>query len=179
MAGRKSKYTPEVVKIITDALSGGATIKDAIARAGISYDAYYDWYNAKGEFCEAVTRAQSNARLAATLAIRNAVQGAEQTSVTNDSVTETRLRKGANGEQVPYEYTKTQRSTTVTKYPPDWRAGVEYLKRRDPEHWSERLQVDVDVKLVIQLVEELHGAGIDATDFFTQAIERARLTRGG
>jgi hypothetical protein len=171
---RKTKYTPETVKAITDILGIGGTIKDACASAGISHETYHSWVNEKAEFSDNVTRAQANARQLATFAIRSAIKGAEQTAETVENLTETRLRKAANGEQVPYEYKKSTRSQTVTKFPMDWRAGVEYLKRRDPEHWSERLQVDIDIKLVVQLVEELNGAGIDATEFFTQALERAK-----
>ena len=180
---RKTKYTPELVKTITDALGMGATIKDACALAGISHETYFTWVNEKSDFSDATTHAQSNARFAATLAIRKAVQGgAQQTSETVENVTETRLRKGANGEQVPYEYAKTQRSTTTTKYPPDWRAGVEYLKRRDPEHWSERLQVSVDVKVIMALVDTLTAIGENPESVFNRLLEAARkkqLANGG
>ena len=42
----------------------------------------------------------------------------------------------------------------------------------------EPMQLNIKLDLVVQLVEELNGAGIDATEFFTQAIERARSKRG-
>jgi transposase-like protein len=148
MAGRRTKYTPELVQRIVNALEAGATQKDACAYADIHVDTFHEWRKTKSAFSEAVTRAEGQARFHATLAIKNAVKGAEQVTTTNDVITETRLRKvkDANGNVVeePYIYKKTVTGQTVTKFPPDWRAAVEYLKRRDSEHWSDRTNVKLE-----------------------------------
>lgn len=186
---RKPKLTPQLQNEITALLSIGATVEDTCGRVGISETAYYNWLNrgASGnetlylEFVEAITRAQSAARVNAVAAIRTAVLGAEQTSDDTETVTETRLRKGDKGEQVPYEYTKTIRRKTLTKYPPDWRAAIEYLKRRDNKNWSDRVQVDlnIDITIIQRTIAALEEAGIDATDFFTKAIARVEAKRNG
>ena len=58
MAGRKSKYTPELVDKLIQAISLGATDGDACAYAGISEQTFYHWQNQKPEFKDRVTRAR-------------------------------------------------------------------------------------------------------------------------
>jgi len=193
MAGRRSKYTPELVQRIVNALEAGATRKDACAYADISHTTLNIWLNEKPLFLATVTRAEGQARFHATLAIKNAVKGTEQTTTHNETVTETRLRKVKTIEGIieqPYEYTRTVRGTTVIKFPPDWRAAIEYLKRRDPEHWSDRLNVKQEdwrtevLKLVQegkltheQVLEEL-GSGL-AEELFASAGIRAIISGEG
>jgi transposase len=173
MAGRKSKYTPELVKQITDVLAGGATIRDACAHVGISEETYFQWVK-KPEFSEATTYAQQQARLSAVLAIKQAVRGVQQTSHTTESFTETRTRLNKKGEVVPYDYKRTATKQTVTNLAPDWRAAIEYLKRRDPEHWSERQQIDMtlkgNVELLSKIIHEAESAGVSASDIFNDIL---------
>lgn len=58
---RKSKYTPEVVKKLTDAIKLGATYELACGYAGIHYDTFNEWIKAKSEFSEAVKAAEGAA----------------------------------------------------------------------------------------------------------------------
>ncbi len=58
MAGRRTKYTPETVKKITDALKLGATYKLACGYAGIHFDTFNEWVKAKPEFSEQVSLAE-------------------------------------------------------------------------------------------------------------------------
>jgi len=55
--GRKGKYNPEVVKLITDALSLGTTVADACEYANINPDTYYEWLKRHPDFSDAVKRA--------------------------------------------------------------------------------------------------------------------------
>jgi len=57
--GRKTKRTPEVEKIITDALSLGLSVEDACAYARISRETFYVWCREFSDFSDAVTRAES------------------------------------------------------------------------------------------------------------------------
>lgn len=96
------------------------------------------------QFLEAVTRAQSRANIGAVVAVKSAISGQTETMETTTTVTETRLRKEKRTlkdgtvivEEVPYEYSKTTKTLTATKIPPDWRAGMEYLRRRQPKEWA-------------------------------------------
>jgi hypothetical protein len=54
---RPSKYTPEVVKRVTDAIKLGATYELAAAYAGIAESTFYDWQAKKPEFSEQVKAA--------------------------------------------------------------------------------------------------------------------------
>ena len=72
MAGRKSKYTPETVTKIVNALNAGMTDADACSVAGISQDTFYHWRNTKSEFSERTTRAREEGWLSDLAVIRRA-----------------------------------------------------------------------------------------------------------
>jgi hypothetical protein len=55
----KSKYTPELVEWICQALRLGATRRDAAAVARIHRDTFYQWLKEKPEFPEAVKKAEA------------------------------------------------------------------------------------------------------------------------
>jgi transposase len=61
MAGRKTKYTPETVNKIVQALKMGATHELACNYAGIGVSTFHDWMSAKPEFSEAVKEAEGAA----------------------------------------------------------------------------------------------------------------------
>lgn len=181
---RKSKLTPDTQARIVQLLEVGCTIEDACDQVGVSFQTYYNWRN-RGElatsgiyleFFEATTRAASRARVAAVTAIRSALTTQQQVTDTTETVTETKLRKihkdGAVIEE-PYTYTKTVTRNSVTKLPPDFRAGVEYLKRRDKANWSERTEnvnINVDPDTLRRFTEAAERAGVSAADMFNAMI---------
>ncbi len=55
---RKSKYTPETVARIVEAIENGATYELAAGYAGITYKTLNEWMNSKSEFCEAIKKAE-------------------------------------------------------------------------------------------------------------------------
>ena len=58
---RPTKYTPQTVKKITDALRMGATYELACGYAGIHYDTFNDWREKKPEFSAAIKEAEGAA----------------------------------------------------------------------------------------------------------------------
>lgn len=56
--GRKTKYTPERVEKILQAIRLGATYKIACAYAGINPDTFYEWLKRHPEFADAVKQAE-------------------------------------------------------------------------------------------------------------------------
>jgi hypothetical protein len=58
---RKSKYTPEVVEHILEAIRMGATYELAAQYAGIGYSTFRDWMTSKVAFSEAVKEAEGKA----------------------------------------------------------------------------------------------------------------------
>lgn len=172
MAGRNTLLTPELHKVIVDSLTLGCPIIDACQHVGIHETTYYLWRN-RGqaeldrleanpnarerkseqpfvEFLKDTTRAQAEARRAAVASIRQAygLRGITTENVTTKTVSETKLRKkrlpdGTVVEE-PYTWTRTETTKTVSQYPSDWRAAMEFLKRRDKENWSDKIVVSIE-----------------------------------
>jgi hypothetical protein len=63
MAGRRSKYTPETVDKLTQAIRLGATYKLACDYAGIDVSTLHDWVNTKPEFSTAIKDAEGKGAL--------------------------------------------------------------------------------------------------------------------
>lgn len=60
-AGRKTKYTPETVKKLTQALELGATHELACGFAGIGVSTFHEWMNEKPEFAELIKLSEGKA----------------------------------------------------------------------------------------------------------------------
>jgi len=58
---RPTKYTPETVQKITQAIELGATYELACGYAGIHYDTFNEWQKNKAEFSDAVKAAEGRA----------------------------------------------------------------------------------------------------------------------
>jgi hypothetical protein len=58
---RRSKYTPEVVQRVVQAIELGATYELACGYAGISHETFAQWRRSKPEFLEAVKEAEGRA----------------------------------------------------------------------------------------------------------------------
>ena len=152
---RPTKLTPDTQERIVQALMTGATIVKTCAYVGIGERSYYRWLD-KGkvavsgrywQFWQEVTHAQAHAHTRATGALASAMLPSKQRSSTTETTTETKLRtithKDGTVEQVPYEATISRKTESVTDKPPDWRAAVEFLKRRDSANWSATQTVNV------------------------------------
>jgi len=74
MAGRKSKYTPELVAEINNLLAEGVTVKDTCAAVGITQETFFAWCKSKPEFSESTTRARAQARILAVRVLQKAIQ---------------------------------------------------------------------------------------------------------
>lgn len=182
MAGRKTKLTDKTQAELARLIETGIPIADACAAAGIGERTFYDWLR-RGEaeeeqfsqFSQAISRARVAARVAAIKTLRNAMNPYSETSTVIEVFTETRVKK--TGET--YDYTRKTERTTVTKYAGDWRAALEYLKRRDPDAWSPPTRVEVswqdqaiaDIRAGLVTYEALAEAFDDdlATELFTRA----------
>lgn len=69
---RRSKYTPETVERILQAVRVGSTDEHAAEYGGVDGSTFYRWLNSKSEFCDAVTRAKAEARTQSLARIRKA-----------------------------------------------------------------------------------------------------------
>lgn len=169
---RPTKLTPDTQKAIVKAVMSGATIEKVCEYVGIHKSTYYDWLG-RGEkgkrkskytdFADAVTHAQAHAHVRATGALAKATLPTKQQSTTTETTTQTLLRtithKNGTVEQVPYEAVTERRVTTVTDKPADWRAAVEFLKRRDSKNWSATQTVAIhDWRM--QLLEDIQSGAV-------------------
>lgn len=167
--GRKSPYSPEIAAEIVKLLAGGCIIKDTCSKVGIAQSTFFKWVKEHAEFSEQVTRARADANVGATLSLRKAMMPHDVSSHTTKTVTETRLRKVRTEHgisEVPYEWTKTEQSSTVSNEF-DWRAALEYLKRRDPENWAEAFIV----KVKPEQNDILKEAGIPKEEAFDKFVD--------
>ena len=75
MAGRKTKYTPETVERILQAIGMGLTDRLACAYSGIETTTFYRWLQEKREFKDAVTRAEADLAAATMVIVKRAALG--------------------------------------------------------------------------------------------------------
>lgn len=181
---RPTKLNKTVQNKIVKLLKTGVSKADACAYVGIAESTFYDWCDRGqagdeefSEFSEAVTRATSAAKVVAIDSLRSAMTPYKQSSTTTETYTETKHDR----EGEPYEYKRKTERKTVTLLAGDWRAAVEYLKRRFPQEWSEKVTLDIEIKieLVVETIKALEDAGIDATEFFQRAKAQAESKLAG
>lgn len=142
---RPTKLTPQLQSKIVKLLKTGVTVTDACASTGIHKSTFYDWIErgeagdeAFADFSDAVSRAHVNAKVVAIGTLRTAMSPYNQTTRRTETFTETRFNR--QGEQ--YEYKRETVTKTITRMQGDWRAAVEYLKRRFPDEWADHLKVE-------------------------------------
>ena len=172
--GRKTLYSTTIAAEIVKLLSSGCIIDDVCAKVGINPDTYFEWVKVHSDFSDLVERAKADAKLGAVLSLRKAMMPHDILSRTVKTFTETRLRKAKDTDgnifEAPYEYKKIEQSETVSNEF-DWRAALEFLKRRDPDNWSEHLIIRVNPE-DSDLLKKLGWKS--PTDAFEKFLENAR-----
>lgn len=171
--GRKTILNKDIQTTIVRLLKDGNTDVDAFTEAGIAKTTFYNWLN-KGEedgadpiyvsFKDAVTRARVAARKRAVSCVKTAIIGTKTVETVTETMIETRERKDGS----TYEYKQERTFEKIIRHPGDWRAAIELLKRRDPEHWSEKVNQDIQITVesgyesAADAFERLIGARVDA-----------------
>lgn len=170
--GRPTSLTKPIQEEICKYLRLGVTVENICNYVGIADRTYYLWLaigracdsgeehqnkpkTAKAQepylqFFQAVTRAQAEAHVNAVIALRGGMTAAITEEEWTETFSETRIRKGKDGESVPYTYARTKKTVKVIHHPPDPRIALEFLKRRDPRNWSDRITLDDDRSLAIK-----------------------------
>lgn len=168
---RPTKLDSKLQKQIVKLLSTGVTVADTCDAVGIAKSTFHDWVKRGeagdeapfSEFSDAVSRAYNAAKVKAIGTLRAAMSPYNQTQTVKKTFTETRLTRGG----VPYEYKRVEETKSVTRYNGDWKAAVEYLKRRHPDEWSERFEhtgKDGADLFDAELRATLKALGIDESD---------------
>lgn len=139
---RPTKLTPDVQKRICEALRAGNTRKASAAFGGVDYATFAEWISRGedrnrrksnvefAEFAEAVTRAESECEVENVAILKKAATGWET------KTTRTKRWKEKVGEQ----FIQMEESVTTVGREFDWRASLEWLKRRRKDDWSERTE---------------------------------------
>lgn len=159
MAGRKTKFTPEACEKIVNALRVGNTRRASALGAGISEALFYEWLKKGGkaksgeflEFLEAVTRAEAECEIQNVAILKKAAAGYKSRIVTTKTKSHTEIVRKADGEPLtdaegnPKTVVVAVTETTIRESDEfDWRAALEWLKRRNPADWSESAQSEFD-----------------------------------
>lgn len=165
--GRQPMYTSERVKRICDAIERGETYETAAKIGGIAVGTFFRWMDEKSEFKNSVKRAkaafedwQLNGILEdARKSLKTLVCGQEyeeiKTEYENDKTGNPRIRK----------------QTRVTKkILPNATAVIFALCNRDPEHWQNRINADVNSKVTAETKTDLSLANVP-DDLLAQVIE--------
>lgn len=205
--GRPTKLTPEVANIIIQHIGECATYESAANAAGISYSTFRSWM-VRGEqdgawvearpnalvlpeqlrfveFSEAVTRAQAQALATAARSVHEGITGAVAREFTREKITEPARDKAGNiildkDTQKPMMVERTLERETVKQKEPDWRAGIEFLKRRDTDNWTDKLIIEATLKQVpseaLSLLPELarlaEEAEMDLANIFAEMVSQ-------
>lgn len=144
MAGRPSKYTPEVVEIIRKSLAQGDSRATACKLAGISDDSFGRWLADNAEFAAVVKNAEDEYRnwehneilASAKKSLRVLIEGQEYeetiTEYENDGTGQPRIKR---------------QTTKTKKVLPSATAVIFALCNRDPENWKNRISSEVEAKV--------------------------------
>ncbi len=198
--GRPTKLNPDLQEQIVTRLTAGATIKATCDSVGLGVSTFELWCAIgsaviAGEkhdrmprkvkarepyvrFAEETTRARSDGLIHAAISFRAGMNPSKTITEHTETVTETRLRtiKSDDGytEQVPYQHVKETNKDIITNHPGDWRAAMEYLARRDPDEWArQKIKIDVEFKLIVEVVAAIESLGQNPSDVFNRIIQRA------
>ena len=132
-----SKYTPEIVKAITDLIEQDSfTIAEICEKVGISQSIYYEWQDTKSEFLENIKRAEkkylNKIKANARKSLNKLVEGYEY-----EEKSTTFIDDGAGKPKI-------KETKTVKKHiPPNAVSVIFALKNTNPEDFKDRQEVDL------------------------------------
>lgn len=145
--GRPTKHTPEVTARICQALRTGNTRQCSALYGGITKQTFYEWLNNIPDFSDAVTRAEAECEAENVAILKKAAVGWDTKTTRTKTKTYQEVVNGTDGKPLagkdgqPVTKTITETETVVTSgHEFDWRAPLEWLKRRRRDDWSERIE---------------------------------------
>lgn len=173
--GRPTKLDKRLQNRIVSALKTGASIEDVCQHVGIARSTFHDWVqrgqqgeDGYSDFSDAITRARIAAKITAVGTLRSAMSPTKSVKRVKETFTETRFNPWGK----EFTYTRTDEREIETDVPGDWRAAVEYLKRRHAE-WGDKqttFNFDVPPDKIERLMKALERAGMSASDLFDDLI---------
>ena len=149
---KREAWTDEKVAIICKEIAAGKTYEQAFTKARIAQSTFYAHLKSDMEFMEAVKKAEKEF---------NEYFDANVVSICKRSLTE--LITGYEYDEITTESfinAKTQKRITRTKkthkrIAPNTTAVIFALCNRDPEHWQNRIQQDINGKIETESKNEV------------------------
>lgn len=160
-------YTSERVKRICDAIERGETNETAAKIGGIAVGTFFRWMDEKSEFKDAVKRAKA------------AFEDWQLNGILEDAKKSLKtLICGQEYEEIKTEYEDDKagnprikkQTRTTKKIMPNPTAVIFALCNRDPEHWQNRINADVNSKVTAETKTDLSLANVP-DDLLAQVIE--------
>jgi len=147
------KYTPDIVEAICQKLAtGDHRIADVCQQVGISEQTFYRWKEEKGEFCEALKKAETDRLAAFVVMARSGLAKLLDVYEYEETTTEYIDGKDKNGNSVPKI---KSRKVTKKRIMPNATAVIFALKNREPEEWKDKRELEVrDVTEPLTLTDE-------------------------
>ncbi len=147
--GRPTKFDAEKGRRICECLKAGADRKAAAGSVGVHYHTFLRWLE-KGreaksgpfrEFLDAVSQAEEECAVRNAAILNKAANGWDSGGRTRTVKTVFRTRKTRHPDgtvtEEPVALEEVTETETITREF-DWRAALEWLKRRRREDWSEK-----------------------------------------
>lgn len=164
----QSKYTPECVESICQALRNGCTDLDAARAAGISKDTFYEWIKTAPDFADLVKKAKREFQEWEFYGILADAKKSLKTLICGIEYEETKtelVREQGKGEMKIVKQTKTTK-----RVPPSATAIIFALCNRDPEHWQNRVASDITAKVDADTKADVSLASVP-DDLLAQVLE--------
>lgn len=154
-----AKYNPEIVQKICQYIEQGETNEHAAELAGVSKQTFYFWLNTKVDFSDAVKKAKEEYRHW----LHNDILADAERSLKV-------LINGTEYEEIKTEYEQNptnpdaprikKQSRTTKKILPNPTAVIFALCNRDPEHWKNRIDTDINAKVEQETKTRLDLSGV-------------------
>lgn len=143
---RPTKYEPERIDKVLDAIRAGDSYKIAAAKAGINLDTFYEWQKAHPEFSDAVKEAKSEYEQWELEGILKDAKKSLKVLICGDTYEETRTEYEQDPRNPNAPRIKKQIVTTK-RIMPSPTAVIFALVNRDPEHWKNRMTQELEGKI--------------------------------
>ena len=161
--GRSPKLTPALQTAIVQAVTGGLSVIEAAALAGIAKSTVLQW----------LQRGEGRSRRGTQARYVDFVDAVSRARAVDEARRIARLEQAGRGGQVLSEKTTTypdgRVEREVKRTLPDWRADCWHLERRYPDRWGRRVQADLTLQIQQMVQEVAQELGVDSQLILAEA----------
>jgi transposase-like protein len=161
--GRSPKLTPALQTAIVQAVTGGLSVIEAAALAGIAKSTVLQW----------LQRGEGRSRRGTQARYVDFVDAVSRARAVDEARRLARMNQVAQGGAVVHEKTTTfadgRTVTERTLAPPDWRADACVLARRYAERWGRKVQADLTLQIQQMVQDVAQEIGVDPAALLAEA----------